>query len=385
MLHFDVVDTGIGIAKESQDKIFQPFSQEDETVTRRFGGTGLGLTISKRIAGLLGGDLTLESESGKGSTFKLTLAAGQYDKLLLQERPTADVNRESTAEESQECDLSHCKVLLVDDGDTNRRLVRIILERVNAAVHEAENGLVACQMTREDDYDIVLLDMQMPVMDGYTAASQMRDDGFEKPIIALTAHAMASDKEKCLSAGCSGYLSKPISRTDLLALISQEVPEPDVDPIDALVAEAKEARGGSSTTIEQTDRSSGEGRSPEVQAAPPLTSASSSPESLVPVELEDEYRCELPTDDAEIREVVVEFISGLPERIEKMQQAIEEEDSEALRQLAHWLKGAGGTVGFDCFTQPAAQLESLAKQGVASDKLSAYVNTLGKITTKLVV
>lgn len=375
LMAFAVEDTGIGIGADNLDKIFRPFSQEDETVTRRFGGTGLGLTISKRIAELLGGDLTVESKPGEGSTFKLRFPAGKFDQIKLQPKPTHEIEVRKQDQATNQWDLSHCHVLLVDDGDTNRRLVKIILERAGATIDEAENGLVACNKSRETDYDVVLLDMQMPVMDGYTAASQMRDDGFDKPIIALTAHAMRSDQEKCLSAGCSEYLTKPLSRTDLLNKLAEvvPVPPPTHSPDSTPTSESSPKEKDTHPVAPTPDTSS-----------PRLTPAST--EAIdQPLPLEDSYACDLPTDDAEIREVVVEFVDALPARIEKMQAAIESEDTEQLRSLAHWLKGAGGTVGFDCFTQPAAKLEALAKPGANPVALEAYVAALSGITKKLVV
>lgn len=373
---FDVQDTGIGIASENLSKIFQPFSQEDETVTRRFGGTGLGLTISKRIAELLGGDLDVESEPGKGSTFKLRIGAGNYDDLVLQPSPSSEIAAPKQDQPSEGWDLSHCTILLVDDGETNRRLVKIILERAGATVSEAENGLIACNMVRAGDYDAILLDMQMPVMDGYTAAGQIRDDGFDLPIIALTAHAMRSDQEKCLAAGCSEYLTKPLSRVDLLNKITEVVPRNEPEPDDSGES------GGTKETAHAPRKVTG-GPLPASDHSPAHSSASADLDSPLPIE--DAYPCELPTDDTEIREVVMDFVDGLPSRIEKMQEAIEQDDLEQLRQLAHWLKGAGGTVGFDCFTQPAARLEALAKNGGERRSLEAYVSNLKGITTNLVV
>lgn len=386
-LCFDVEDSGIGIAQSNLTKIFQPFSQEDETVTRRFGGTGLGLTISKRIASLLSGKLDVSSEAGVGSTFHLSIAAGAYDNLELTDVAASESQAQDPHAMEENWDLSHCNILLVDDGETNRRLVRIILQRAGAKVDEAANGLIACELARSHNHNIVLLDMQMPVMDGYTAASQLRSEGYETPIIALTAHAMRSDREKCLAAGCSGYLTKPIARIDLLRTVVEACPNFDsrsrrTSNSQAAPLPAKPSQDTSNPKARMQAAEAIEPRAEQGLSKPPRTRGSMFSTS---VPLEEEYRCDLPTDDPEIREVIEEFVHALPARIEKMQAAVENEDLEELRQLAHWLKGAGGTVGYDCFTVPAAKLESLAKENRHTDEQISLIHTLDEITSRLVV
>ena len=220
LLKFVVTDTGIGIAADKLQTIFDPFVQADSSVTRRFGGTGLGLAISKSIAEAMGGSLTVSSQEGVGSKFMVTVAIGE----LREGRPSTPQSVRSaggTADRpSSDANLTGVRVLVVDDGPTNRKLIKLLLSRRGAEIVTAENGEVALELAADRPFDVILMDMQMPVMDGYTAASQLRRRGFAAPIVALTAHAMAGDREKCERAGCSDYLSKPIDGDALIAKVA---------------------------------------------------------------------------------------------------------------------------------------------------------------------
>jgi signal transduction histidine kinase/ActR/RegA family two-component response regulator len=220
LLKFVVTDTGIGIAADKLQTIFDPFVQADSSVTRRFGGTGLGLAISKSIAEAMGGSLTVSSQEGVGSKFMVAVAIGE----LREGRPSTPQSVRSaggTADRpSSDANLTGVRILVVDDGPTNRKLIKLLLSRRGAEIVTAENGEVALELAAGRPFDVILMDMQMPVMDGYTAASQMRRRGFAAPIVALTAHAMAGDREKCERAGCSDYLSKPIDGDALIAKVA---------------------------------------------------------------------------------------------------------------------------------------------------------------------
>jgi signal transduction histidine kinase/ActR/RegA family two-component response regulator len=214
-----VQDTGIGIAPEKRESLFRAFEQADSSITRRFGGTGLGLAITKRIAVLLGGDCTVESEAGAGSVFTLTLRAkpapGSRTLQVIGEAELhGDTRRPSGASEP-----IHARILLAEDGPDNQRLISMMLRKAGAEVCVVENGQMALERTEIETFDLVLMDMAMPVMDGYTAARTLRARGNRVPIVALTAHALAGEREKCLEAGCNAYLTKPIDRYDLLASI----------------------------------------------------------------------------------------------------------------------------------------------------------------------
>ena len=219
MARIDVEDTGIGIAPEKKTTLFRAFEQADSSITRRFGGTGLGLAITKRIAVLLGGDCTVVSEVGRGSVFSFVLAAKPTpDARMLKVFGEAELDRE-TRRPSSTAEPIRARILLAEDGPDNQRLISMMLRKAGAEVAVAENGQMAVDRARLEPFDLILMDMAMPIMDGYTAARTLRELGLDLPIIALTAHALAGEREKCLAAGCNAYLTKPIDRPELLAQI----------------------------------------------------------------------------------------------------------------------------------------------------------------------
>jgi CheY-like chemotaxis protein/anti-sigma regulatory factor (Ser/Thr protein kinase) len=204
---FTVADTGIGIDQEKLKTIFEFFSQEDNTITRRFGGTGLGLAISKSIAELLGGEIKVESEKNVGSTFKFSLSM-----------PEAAEQEKNVAVALS--DLTGKNVLIVEDNELNRFLAVTILKKWNANIHIAENGEEAVAAVKNKEIDIVLMDIQMPVMDGVAASIAIRNElNSNVPIIALTANALESEKEKCWQAGMNEYITKPYNPNYLLEKI----------------------------------------------------------------------------------------------------------------------------------------------------------------------
>jgi PAS domain S-box-containing protein len=228
-IEFSVTDTGIGIAEGKLETIFQPFTQADGSTTRLHGGTGLGLTISRRLVELMGGNLIVCSRLGNGTTFTCSLPVGKNaDERMLEGGKAIDKNSasSSTVLKSREKDaIAGLKLLLAEDGPDNQRLISVILKKAGATVTIADNGEKAMQLALNDreagqPYDVILMDMQMPIMDGYTATRNLRDTGYSGPIIALTAHAMASDRKKCLDSGCDDYTTKPIDRETLIGLIA---------------------------------------------------------------------------------------------------------------------------------------------------------------------
>jgi signal transduction histidine kinase/ActR/RegA family two-component response regulator len=230
-IEYDVIDTGIGIMESQLEKIFDPFVQADNSVTRRFGGTGLGLAITRKIARGLGGDLTAVSDVGDGSTFTMRIDCGDVSGIPFI-APSADQQSRvaNVARQAPQRVSSDINVLLVEDGDTNRKLIKLLLERAGAKVTTAEHGGIGVELAMKQSFDVILMDMQMPVMDGYTAARRLRDEGLTLPIIALTAHTMTGDREKCLDAGCTDYLTKPINAEQMFAAIERamrSVPEED--------------------------------------------------------------------------------------------------------------------------------------------------------------
>jgi signal transduction histidine kinase/CheY-like chemotaxis protein/predicted hydrocarbon binding protein len=218
-LYFDIIDTGIGMSEQQIDVLFQPFSQVDMSTRRRFGGTGLGLAISRRLALMLGGDISVQSAPGKGSRFSVAIDTGPLDGIKLVDQPT-QVAQPNPPDATENINLNS-RILLAEDGPDNQRLITFILRKAGARVTVAENGQEALNLALESQrennpFNIVLMDMQMPVMDGYQAARSLRKAGYTKPIVALTAQAMLGDYKRCIDAGCDSYLTKPINRSELL-------------------------------------------------------------------------------------------------------------------------------------------------------------------------
>ena len=218
-MEFDIVDTGIGMSSDQVERLFKPFSQADTSTTRKFGGTGLGLTISKRFAQLLDGDLHLvETHQGQGTRFRATVGAGELDGISRKPaRIEQAKDRCDLAANNGPVRLDGIRVLLAEDGPDNQRLLSFLLRKAGAKVQLAENGQLAMEAAiaateKGTPFDCVLMDMQMPVMGGYEATRRLREHGYSGPILALTAHAMDGDMKKCLEAGCDDYLTKPVNR-----------------------------------------------------------------------------------------------------------------------------------------------------------------------------
>jgi CheY-like chemotaxis protein len=227
-LQFDIVDTGLGMRPEQVTRLFEPFSQADTSTTREFGGTGLGLAISRRLANGLGGNITVaETIVGRGTRFRITIATGPLEGVNILADPlsaTSVTAPEDTTPRRTEATLENYQILLAEDGPDNQRLIAHFLKMAGAGVAVVENGQLAVDaaMTAtvsDKPFDVILMDMQMPVMDGYEATRELRRRGYSGTIIALTAHAMASDRAKCIEAGCDDYVSKPVNRQRLVAVI----------------------------------------------------------------------------------------------------------------------------------------------------------------------
>ncbi|TWU44205.1 Autoinducer 2 sensor kinase/phosphatase LuxQ [Novipirellula aureliae] len=230
-LHFDVVDTGIGMNQQQLDRLFKPFSQGDSSVSRHFGGTGLGLAISKRLAEMLGGEITASSTPEVGSTFTVSITTGDIADQPLVDHSSGEGKSELSPSENGNAaaiEALNCHVLIVDDRRDIRFLSNHILTKAGATVEECEDGQLAVEhivgaIERNKLPDLILLDMQMPNLDGYETARKLRQLGYAGPIIALTADAMQGDMNECLEAGCNDYLSKPIDNAAMLQKIAEMI------------------------------------------------------------------------------------------------------------------------------------------------------------------
>jgi PAS domain S-box-containing protein len=228
-MQFRVVDSGIGMTSQQCETIskFEAFSQADGSMTRQFGGTGLGLRISNALAEMLGGKIVVESEKDKGSTFTVTISTGDLEGISFIEPEKIPLLKNANGGKPHTIDgtspanqqpLLGLRVLLAEDGPDNQRLISYHLKKAGAEVTIAENGRIAAELVEKAplQFDVVLMDMQMPELDGYGATKRLRAGGYRRPIVALTAHAMEGDQRKCLDAGCDDYATKPINRQLLI-------------------------------------------------------------------------------------------------------------------------------------------------------------------------
>ncbi|KKL44506.1 hypothetical protein LCGC14_2365000, partial [marine sediment metagenome] len=223
-MQFEITDTGIGLSEEEIARLFRPFTQADMSHTRRFGGIGLGLHISQKLAKMLGGQIEVESEPGVGSTFTLTIDPG----------PLEDMEMETTTkvlpktEEPIKRRTLHGRLLLAEDVPEVQTLVRMNLEAAGLETDSAENGKTAVEKALASKaegkpYDLILMDIQMPELNGFEATRRLRQEGWNGPIIALTAHAMSGDREECLEAGCDDYISKPMTDEELFDTVARHL------------------------------------------------------------------------------------------------------------------------------------------------------------------
>ncbi len=351
----DVQDSGIGISTDKLELVFEPFVQAEASTTRRFGGTGLGLTISRGFARAMGGDITASSTPGAGTTFSLWLPAhGGPDASWLPPEVLQTATLAVAAATAVRWRFPPRRVLVVDDGSENRQLVRVLLEEVGLQVEEAEDGQVGVNRVLSEAFDLVLMDMQMPVMDGRSATLLLRQRGCKLPIIALTANAMKGFEKELETAGFSGYQTKPVD-------------------VDALLADlARRLDGVATAVLPDTVRAHAPDlNQPPVQLARPA--AKLAPDVLVD---EGPLRSRL-AGHTKLGRIVDRFVDQLPERLDRMDAAVGKVDFEDLASLAHWLKGAGGSMGFDELFEPAKALEEAAHAGDAAAARQVMVSLHG--------
>ena len=338
-LAFAVADTGIGMSPEQQEGIFDPFRQATAATSRRYGGTGLGLTISRHLARLLGGDITVSSTLGVGTTMTLTVDAGAPDDIAMMDEPVSSESLDAIREPVGKVWTTRLggRILLAEDGMDNRRFLAAVLQQVGAEVTLAENGeeAVATALAARDigaPFDTVLMDMQMPVLDGYGAVRHLREAGYDGTIVALTAYAMAGDREKCLAAGCDDFVTKPIDVDRFLESLAKHVRKGEVS-----VAARPGGTAGKERDTAPTER--------DTASRGPIRSTLASHPSFGPL--------------------VRGFVERLPRRLEELDYTRRSADLETLRSLAHSLRGAGGTYGFQPLTDAARDVELEIARGAS--------------------
>jgi PAS domain S-box-containing protein len=347
---FEVIDTGVGMTEVELPRLFKVFSQADASTTRRFGGTGLGLAISRQFAKLLGGDISVKSEAGKGSTFTLHVLVGPVAKAdmvngAIEKRKAA---RTTDATSISAESLLGVRILLAEDGFDNRIILSAYLRGAGATVEMVEDGGAAVEAVTRSlkearPYSIVLMDMQMPVLDGYAASSELRRVGHPGPIVALTAHAMLDDRAKCIKSGCSEYMSKPVDRTALLWMVARQT----------------------NRTLQTTDIASSQPpKAPGTNAKRAISSPADGP-----------IRSQLAL-DPEFADVLGDFVSRLPARAAELRRFANTGSGNALAEAAHKLRGAAGTYGLAEISAAAGLVEDQLLAGDAIAEVALKVESL---------
>jgi PAS domain S-box-containing protein len=363
-LIFTITDTGCGIPKENLSQVFAPFSQGDRSISRKYGGTGLGLSLSRNLARKIGGDVTLiKTEVGVGSQFQLSVPAplthpsspettnaqdGDSTVWISQSAALGTIMRSLPATEKAGAHqgrnqrdnkiLDGLQILVCDDFEDNRALIQIMLDRLGAVVTVCEGANQCLELTKRQTFDLILMDIQMPIINGYEAATMLRAQGFSGPIVALTANALLGEKERCLTAGCTEYLSKPIDQMHLAQVILQLVPvskkpssTPKYDPNDMQQFEQPK----NELPIKHTAG---------VDSPRPTKIGSSLPkdhpgQALIPI-----------------------FASKIPGYTSEIKLHISTKDWVGLAALAHKLKGTGSSYGFFPVSDLCQKMEIIAKQ-----------------------
>ncbi len=300
LLTFVVKDTGIGMSESQLDRIFNTFTQGDSSTTREFGGTGLGLCISKILAEILGGTITVESIPDLGSAFTVTIDPGDlknasfaYTEIALPEPELEHLQNNVTPALSG-------SILLAEDTEDIQDLVTLLVEKTGASIDIADNGEIAVDKAMKNHYDLVLMDMQMPKMDGLEAIRILRDNGFNSIIVSLTANARKEDRENCKRSGCDDFLSKPIDRQEFYKMLGKYLSK------------------GSQNDAQSVDNV--------------------------------------------MDEISRKFVAGLPEWLNEIKKAYTDDNNDSVAKLLHKMKGMGGSFGHPILTDYSRELEELLRQ-----------------------
>jgi len=324
-IFFTVIDSGIGLTEEQISKVFDAFTQADSSTTRQYGGSGLGLSLSRQFAEKMGGSITVESLVGIGSQFCVSIKTGKIDtQQLITGEPELPEKNDSI---KRQYDFSyHVKgnILIVEDNHDNQQLLSILLSGIGAELTFADNGQQAIDKARSKPYDLIFMDLQMPVMGGLEATKKLRQAGYERPIVALTANAMKSDHDMCISAGCDGFLTKPINREKLFHTIYKYLEI--VSEVDESSLESKKNKN----------------RSEKLQA------------------------------------LIKSFIEGIPQRMSIIEHCRKEKNWLDMKNELHKIKGVGTSMGYPDITKTAENLEYevMRENEVEIDRLLLEMKTV---------
>jgi CheY-like chemotaxis protein len=319
ILNFTIIDTGIGIAQDKLNNLFTPFTQADSSTTRKYGGTGLGLYISKQLIEMLGGHIRIDSIQDLGTKITFDIHIGRINKNNLVSGNAIVPAKSLPVSQSRNQTELRGHILLVDDSSDNQKLIKLLLSTSMLDVDSADNGKSAVELALTSEYDLILMDIQMPVMDGIEATKLLRATGYDKPIIALTANAMQEERNLYLKIGCNDFLSKPIDRNAFFSLL------------------AKYLQSGSSDDEPSSD-------------------------------YEQSY--------LQLKE---DFLQGLPDRSERIATAVNNNDTGLAVKETHKLKGIAGAYGFPEITTLAGILERALREEdkiVIESSLNSLLNNI---------
>jgi two-component system, sensor histidine kinase len=345
-IRFDVEDTGIGIPADQTGKIFESFVRLDATASRKYGGAGLGLTITNQLAKLFGGQLTVTSELGQGAVFTLMMPTN----IDIDSYTHIEVEQASHEAATIEPARFSGKVLVAEDVITNQKLMNHLLGKMGLEVVTVDDGNKAVQKAVSQSFDMIFMDIQMPNMNGYEATQAIRKQGIKTPIIALTAYAMPGDDHKCIEAGCDDYLSKPLMYTKLVKTIFKYL--------------------GGATSTENAD------------LAEKSDSSKDNRKDVDMVKNTDEVVVDWTKvtagglDEQIIKEVLPTYLEESKKHLQGLVSAVDTSNTKEVKLHAHAMKGAGRNLGIVRLSEVAGQLETMATQG----DLSQAQELLKKVT-----
>ncbi len=349
VLRFEVCDTGIGLTSEQKEGIFDTFSQADSSTTRKYGGTGLGLTISRQLVELMDGEIAVKSDLGQGACFWFTVS---MQVPLDQETALSEYRQEHLEIDSNPYQYG-CRVLLAEDNITNQIVAEGMLELYGCSVDLVVNGREASQAVRDQQYDLILMDCQMPELDGYSATGEIREfekrtGGSHTPIVALTAHAMDGDRERCITAGMDDYLSKPLRQVQLQSMLEKWLPELSSGSGEAVKAVV---------TKKETD-------------APAIRFDQNA--------LQMYKILQKPGKPDVIKKIIDNYFEGADPLLQSMEKAVQNRNAEELLRTAHTMKSSNSLVGALRMAEICEELERLGSSGILDNSEELYAELTGE-------